>query len=86
MDEDGYPTEETISRIRNWSYTDFEGLAAFCHSLWIYDDYSSWDGKVWNVSTGGWSGHEEIISEIPQAWKFLFKAEWRRGGHYIFKR
>lgn len=37
-------------------------------------------------STGGWSGHEELISELEQTWFWMFCWEQsRRGGHYIFK-
>lgn len=86
MNEDGYPTEETLFKVRTWDPLDFEGLAAFCHSIWYYEDYSNWDGKTWTVNTGGWSGHEDIISDIPQIWKSLFKESWKRGGHYVFRR
>lgn len=86
IDYDGYPTDGCLEKIRNWDILDFEGLAEFCHQLWNYEDYTKWDGKVWEVSTGGWSGHEDIISSLPHLWKAMFKATWRRGGHYTFKR
>lgn len=37
-------------------------------------------------STGGWSGHEELIAELEQTWFWVFCWEQsRRGGHYIFE-
>ena len=37
-------------------------------------------------STGGWSGHEEIIRELEKTWFWVFYWEQsRRGGHYIFE-
>jgi hypothetical protein len=86
MEENGYPTEETLDKIRNWDFQDFEGLAKFCHNLWYYPSYSSFNGEEWEVSTGGWSGHEDIIDELPRIWKALFHYSWRVGGHYVFKK
>ena len=86
MNYDGYPTDEELKTIKEWDPFDFEGLAEYCHKLWIYEDYTEWDGKVWYASTGGWSGHEEIISSLPPLWKSMFEDLRRRGGHYIFSR
>lgn len=37
-------------------------------------------------STGGWSGHEELIEELKKTWFWFFCWEQsRRGGHYIFE-
>lgn len=37
-------------------------------------------------STGGWSGHEELISELEGTWFWMFCwVQSRRGGHYIFE-
>ena len=39
-----------------------------------------------HYSTGGWSGHEEIISELEKTFFWMFCWEQsRRGGHYIFE-
>lgn len=95
MDKDGYPTEETLDLIRNWTYTDFNGLMDFVISLWLYP-YCVEDIKVFNVfdnevreiniSTGGWSGHEEIIGELKANAMFWLCCweESKRGGHYRF--
>jgi hypothetical protein len=86
-DEDGYPDDETFDQLKAWPQDDFEGLMAFLQSEWIYPDYihRSDDGS-WRVSTGGWSGHEDLISALRDNimwWMFYWRAS-RSGGHYIF--
>jgi hypothetical protein len=95
MDEYGYPTEETLELIRNWPYTDFNGLMDFVISLWQYPDYvedikviNDFDKEVRevNISTGGWSGNEEIIGALMENTMFWIMC-WqisKRGGHYRF--
>lgn len=85
MDEDGYPTEDTIARIKSWDSRDFKGLASFIHSLWIYDEYIDYDNRILDISTGGWSGHEDIVYSIPKEWTNNFLVSSRAGGHYIFR-
>lgn len=84
MDKDNYPTEETLSKIESWDCEDFKGLAQFLYDLWVYDDYISFDGIVLNLSTGGWSGHEDLIRSIPRPWWYNYFYSQRSGGHYIF--
>jgi hypothetical protein len=37
-------------------------------------------------STGGWSGHEELIGHLKETYFWMFCWEQsRRGGHYIFE-
>ena len=80
FDEDGYPTEETLERIRTWPFTDFAGCEAamdFAGRAWKYKDY--WEKNPnftattypnpreeiqYVFSTGGWSGNESIIGAI----------------------
>jgi hypothetical protein len=40
-----------------------------------------------HISTGGWSGNEDIIQELlsNQMVKMLTYTSWRRGGHYEFE-
>ena len=85
LDGVGYPTEETLNKIRNWPVNDFKGLAMLLIELWQYQDYIYFDNDVLHVSTGGWSGHEEIIDAIPNIWKMNFETSWRTGGHYTFQ-
>lgn len=86
LDEDGYPTDETIARIKAWDPEDFEGLMWFLKSVWLYEGHCSpeLDGS-WEVSTGGWSGHEDMISALAENHWWMF--HWVgtvRGGHYLF--
>lgn len=87
FDENGYPEEETLERIKTWPQDDFEGLMQFLQEDWIYDDYigRSDDGS-WRLSTGGWSGHEDLLGALRSNqlwWMFHWQAS-KRGGHYIF--
>lgn len=102
LDEDGYPTEKALKLIEEWDYKDFEGLLAFVKDLWWYDEWG-WDvveigeklnhtdeiakRKTYYLSTGGWSGNEDIIRAMEKNW-MLWWMIWyqsRRGGHYIFE-
>lgn len=88
--DDGYPTEEYLEHIRlmdgvmifedPWRFVDVikEG--------WAYPDYIWEQGKYLYISTGGWSGNEDIIDALHHSmfwWVFFFNH--RRGGHYTFE-
>ena len=79
FDADGYPTEETLERIRSWPVkvgADFIAVMDFAGRAWSYPDY--WDvAEHWSdpddrgracrryeFSTGGWSGNESIVHAI----------------------
>lgn len=79
LDEDGYPTEFALDKIRTWDYTEgFDKLLEFVGSLWAYADAGYWtverdvpdyysSSKVWDIytiSTAGWSGNEDIIRAL----------------------
>lgn len=91
LDDDGYPTEEALQRIRTWtSDRKFSALMEYVKSIWRYD---SWDEtteeekKVYHISTMGWSGNESIISALQDN-LFFWHVCWfssQRGGHYVFK-
>lgn len=101
MDEEGYPTEETLEKIRTWEIRTWKDVAAafaFIESLWNYPKYfrrlprrrRSWKGghlrRIYEISTGGWSGHESIIEAMEEN-HMLWVLSWdviRRGGHYTF--
>lgn len=87
-----YPSAVELEQIRKWQGTPKE-LIEFIHSIWAYRQGDDWEIKetrefgrrVWRVrfSTLGWSGNEEIVSELDGSWfMFFFKWSWRRGGHY----
>lgn len=96
VDEDGYPTDAALERVKTWPFTDLPGLFAFLRSIWWAADWG-WHEEVtetqgvpvrrFHVSTGGWSGNEDIIDTFEH--NFLcWSQSWvsvRRGGHYVFE-
>lgn len=90
LDDLGYPTEDTLKEIENWSVADdvynlprlvaplFEGYGKFA-----YNDKEC----VWQVATGGWSGCEDIINALQRNhvfWGLCWMLS-KRGGYYEFK-
>lgn len=89
MDEHGYPTKEELEKIKNWDYRDFGRLMEYVESLWKYGG-NFWEefGNTYSISTGGWSGNEDIIEALGSNTIFwlLHWQQSSRGGHYIFKK
>ena len=97
LDTDGYPTDEALDKIRDWDYNDATGWLNFIKSIWWATDWGWTESTGTNVilnepqyeyhiSTGGWSGNEEIIDAMRKNY-ILWNLAWyehRRGGHYIF--
>jgi len=87
MDSDGYPDDLELQRIREWSVEDFTGLMEFVRALWKWNDWGwSLKGNKYDISTGGWSGNESLISALEGNMMFWMMCwhQSRRGGHYIF--
>ena len=87
MSEYSYPTDEQLDKIKTWAHEDFAGLMDYVKSLWWAPDWG-WEEKKgkYNISTGGWSGNEDIM-DILEENEWFFTLCWeqsRRGGHYIF--
>lgn len=92
-----YPTEEELGRIRTWADVDASdphGLFAYVKALWWPDgggwgwrEYTDRDGaRYYHISTGGWSGNEDIIDAMQEALVFvLYHVESHRGGHFLFR-
>lgn len=99
FDADGYPTDETLREIRHWPVENSGELMRYCARAWSYPDRfvrverpeedvlfregSEW----WRVSTGGWSGNEDIIEAMRSNHPFWLMCWFssRRGGHYVFE-
>ena len=89
-----YPTDEEIEQVKKWEFNgpdSFELFMAFIRSIghwWPLEDPFGWQqhGRHFYVSTGGWSGNEEIIGAMQN--NFIFWSvcweEHHRGGHYRF--
>lgn len=89
LDEDGYPTEELLERVKKWPYDKgHAGLMALVRANWNWADMMfSQDGNKYALSTGGWSGNEDLISALQEN-TFFWVCCWessRRGGHYEFE-
>lgn len=94
MDGDYYPTEEELERIRSWDVIDETGAKREACLDWIGENcwhLAEWgwkkEGKVYHVSTGGWSGNEDVIHAMKDnflLWSMCW-CETRRGGHYLFE-
>jgi hypothetical protein len=97
MDEDDYPTEETLKRISEWDWHDVHGLAEYVVDIWHYGDpwarLSDWrkddidqEYRELRLATGGWSGNESIVSALHD--NRMFEAIcWylsQRGGLHIY--
>ena len=93
MDRDGYPTEvylQWLEHIKDVVDLDeFEELAQTIVENWWMDDWGAhykraYDGyRTLHLSTGGWSGNEDIIHALKQTWLWRFCwMQSKRGGHY----
>ena len=90
-----YPNDEQIEQVKVWKFdrpTAFTEFMEFVKSIghyWPNSDPFGWkqDGQIYHVSTGGWSGNEEIIGAMRD--NFIFWSVcWQqsnRGGHYVFE-
>lgn len=86
LDRDGYPTEESLTRLRVWPYTDAEGWLEYARTLWCYPDAATVDGKRYRFATGGWSGNEDVIGAMRDnhmLWMLCWESS-HRGGLYYF--
>ena len=73
LDENGYPTDETLDEIVNWSGAeDVFSLMGYIKPL--FDRYGRCeydsDRKVWIVATEGWSSCESVIMALQQNYLF----------------
>lgn len=83
-----YPTDAELKEIELWPHTDIEGWFDFIRSIWWMADwgFDKTKNKI-HLSTGGWSGNEDIIGAMIEN-SILWGRCWqssRRGGHYIFE-
>jgi len=89
-----YPTDEEVDRVRTWAFEakgSFEDFMAYVKSIGRYwpNEFFGWeqDGRTYYISTGGWSGNEEILGAMKVNLIFwtVCRVESRRGGHYVFE-
>lgn len=89
---DEYPTEEVLRTIKDWDATKAAELMEFVKDNWWLPDWGwrEWpdsDGTNYSLSTGGWSGNEQLIRALEQNYVFwaLYWMSNARGGHFVFK-
>lgn len=100
FDSDGYPTEATLQKLREWPIERAgEGLA-FMEKAWNYPDcvthvlrpaeaavvqiYPS--REYWRFATGGWSGNESLVNAFMKSPAAMITwALNARGGLWIFE-
>ena len=88
MDSDGYPTDEELEIIKTWKISDgYDKLMEYLKKQWRWSDYIQSNGNITTISTGGWSGHEEIMQALQDNYVFwgICWLSSKRGGHYTFK-
>jgi hypothetical protein len=91
-----YPSGADLDYIEAWPLDDPLGWFRFLHGCWWAADWgwreesaiddSDRPVRRFSISTGGWSGNEEIIEAMGR--NFLWHVTWmssRRGGHYVFE-
>lgn len=86
-----YPSDEALEKIEQWPVSgtaDLRALFDFVRTLWLWPDWG-WieKGSRFDISTGGWSGNEDIIDALEKNFMFwsLCWVQSRRGGHYQFE-
>ena len=91
-----YPTEEQLEAVASWDSTLINWYD-FIHGIWWAPEWG-WrqergtdeltDAPLtrYRISTGGWSGNEDLIEAMQKnlGWFFTW-VQSRRGGHYIFE-
>jgi hypothetical protein len=59
MDDEGYPTEEELAKIREWPYQDCAGLMSYVHELWYLADWG-WHEE----DAAGWAYNHAETHEL----------------------
>ena len=102
-DRDGYPTNVELRRIRRWPINtgaDCTALLVFVRECWWNAEWG-WTVaarlrrervggtayRLYQISTGGWSGNEDIIAALDHnvMFQMLCFDSHRRGGHYTYR-
>jgi len=83
-----YPTNRELKQIATWPYErGSRSWFEFIESIWWSAEWGFRKSqRRYYVSTGGWSGNEEIIAAMRKNF-ILWSQCWisvRRGGHYVF--
>jgi hypothetical protein len=84
-----YPSDEVLEQIKTMPCDDFHAFMDFIKSHWHFVEWG-WtrEGNVYYLSTGGWSGNEDIIDTMSENKIFclMYRQQSRRGWHFVFGR
>jgi hypothetical protein len=82
-----YPPVEFLKELTQKPCDNFHEFMAQIKPYWAFSGWG-WrqDGDIYYLSTGGWSGNEDIINALETNFMFYLMYWMRssRGGHYIF--
>ena len=87
LDENYYPTDETLENIKNYKGCFVELMNEIQPLFVPYGNCYEIAKNLWKVSTGGWSGCEDIIDALGENklfWSLCWESS-RKGGHYEFE-
>ena len=86
FDDDGYPSEEALEKLRTWENPKLPEVMEFVQRLWKWQDFINENDGVYTIVTGGWSGNEEVIAalHVNVIFWLLFWQKSERGGLYVF--
>jgi len=83
-----YPPESVLKKIQKWDLTKshVSELLNYVQQFWEYPDRFVRKKHTLYLSTGGWSGNEDIITALQRNYLFwsLYWYRSQRGGHYWF--
>ena len=92
MTNDGYPEEHELKYIRGYDLVknDPRILLEYMKDKWRWEEYfvikETGRGLWVEIHTGGWSGHEEMITALGETLFFsLFWTMSKAGGHHYFR-
>ena len=95
--ENGYPSQHLLDFFETYLPLKEESMTPFLDILkkvwWCSDglmEINEKEGKqILSLSTGGWSGNEEIIASLLKnaalRYTRLYYIQWNAGGHYKFE-
>jgi hypothetical protein len=72
LDEDGYPTEDTLKRIGTWHYNDTQAMFDYIHDLWAHAESGYWREE--EVMQDDFNVH--IQYEKPRRRYYISTAGW----------
>ena len=79
-----YPTQEQLDDLHNT--VKFEEVCEKVGKLWAHKDRYYFDGDTMVISTGGWSGNEDVVSYLPMMFHVSYYTAWANGGHHVYSR